>query len=406
MRYENWDILLFPEGSRVPIQEFKTQCYVTKDSASPYTQLPAIVNPSPYYPLQGNVGQIPVLTAFVPSLEKDSAFRVSVHSWDKPRPSRFMERMMQPDDVLLFEARVFIDGTLTAGGVFGQRALWPYVIDLDRDGNPDNLRFPAFHPEILEQRHWDAGDVYGRIKRVKDVVSLSFQHAPLHILEYSNIAWPNPSMWSQAPRAGFRYNAALDYTAAMDRDDLHAHSPGKAEHRPIGAASTVPLVGQGTMYNAWVSHRAFPVPASQWPRCPDRRLGCFDRFQEPFMDPTIDSLVSEESSWNHRGARSSREDVPMPDYSSSSSSRAISSMTGSSYHNLRSIDDEQYNELIQALTPTKPPTIAVKGKKEGAKGKEASMETPKKSPKKTLTETPEQVIPQQFETVTEDTPNA
>ncbi|KAJ5225094.1 hypothetical protein N7468_006319, partial [Penicillium chermesinum] len=408
-------------GSRVPIQEFKTQCYVTKDSASPYTQLPAIVNPSPYYPLQGNVGQIPVLTAFVPSLEKDSAFRVSVHSWDKPRPSRFMERMMQPDDVLLFEARVFIDGTLTAGGVFGQRALWPYVIDLDRDGNPDNLRFPAFHPEILEQRHWDAGDVYGRIKvviaegfarpnrtppfeRVKDVVSLSFQHAPLHILEYSNIAWPNPT---------------------MDRDDLHAHSPGKAEHRPIGAASTVPLVGQGTMYNAWVSHRAFPVPASQWPRCPDRRLGCFDRFQEPFMDPTIDSLVSEESSWNHRGARSSREDVPMPDYSSSSSSRAISSMTGSSYHNLRSIDDEQYNELIQALTPTKPPTIgirapsntpsagvttaqpgAVKGKKEGAKGKEASMETPKKSPKKTLTETPEQVIPQQFETVTEDTPNA
>jgi hypothetical protein len=34
MRYENWDILLFPDGSKVPVQEFKTQCFVTKDSGS------------------------------------------------------------------------------------------------------------------------------------------------------------------------------------------------------------------------------------------------------------------------------------------------------------------------------------------------------------------------------------
>lgn len=77
-------------------------------------QLPSIVNPSTYYPVQGNMGQVPVLTAFIPSLEKDAPFRVSIHSWDKPRPSRFIERLMQPDDVLLFEARVFIDGVLTA----------------------------------------------------------------------------------------------------------------------------------------------------------------------------------------------------------------------------------------------------------------------------------------------------
>jgi hypothetical protein len=31
MRYENWDVLLFPEGSKVPIQEFRTQCFVTRD---------------------------------------------------------------------------------------------------------------------------------------------------------------------------------------------------------------------------------------------------------------------------------------------------------------------------------------------------------------------------------------
>jgi hypothetical protein len=31
MRYQDWDVLLFPEGSKVPIQEFKTQCHVTRD---------------------------------------------------------------------------------------------------------------------------------------------------------------------------------------------------------------------------------------------------------------------------------------------------------------------------------------------------------------------------------------
>jgi hypothetical protein len=43
----------------------------------------------------------------------------------------------------------------------------------------------------------------------------------------------------------------------------------------------------------------------------------------------------------------------MPDYSSSSaSSRAISSGTGVSYEQVH-MDDDQYNLLIQALTPTK-----------------------------------------------------
>jgi hypothetical protein len=50
----------------------------------------------------------------------------------------------------------------------------------------------------------------------------------------------------------------------------------------------------------------------------------------------------------------------MPDYSSSSS-RAISSVTGMSYeHSKQSsmsapMDEEHYNQLIEALTPTKPP---------------------------------------------------
>lgn len=31
MRYMNWDVLLFPDGPKVPLQEFKTGCFVTQD---------------------------------------------------------------------------------------------------------------------------------------------------------------------------------------------------------------------------------------------------------------------------------------------------------------------------------------------------------------------------------------
>jgi hypothetical protein len=114
MRYETWDVLLFPAGSRVPIQEFKTQCFVTRDLESPYLQSPEILGPNAYYRSQVSVGRIPILTSFIPSLARGTAFRVSIHNWDKPKPSRLIESMMQPDDVLLYEARVFIDGECVA----------------------------------------------------------------------------------------------------------------------------------------------------------------------------------------------------------------------------------------------------------------------------------------------------
>lgn len=31
MRYDNWDVILFPKDSHVPIQEFKTACYVSSE---------------------------------------------------------------------------------------------------------------------------------------------------------------------------------------------------------------------------------------------------------------------------------------------------------------------------------------------------------------------------------------
>ena len=114
MRYRNWDVLLFPGGSKAPIQEFETQCFVTKDKDSPYLQNAVFLGPHAHHSEPGIFNQLPVLTTFIPSLPMDCPFQVSVHSWEKPRPSVQIESNMEPEDVLLFEARVFIDGIFVA----------------------------------------------------------------------------------------------------------------------------------------------------------------------------------------------------------------------------------------------------------------------------------------------------
>ncbi|OJZ81449.1 hypothetical protein ASPFODRAFT_373379 [Aspergillus luchuensis CBS 106.47] len=362
MRYEDWDVILFPESSKVPIQEFKTQCFVTKDKDSPYLHSPGLVSPATCPLPQSNEGQLPVLTTFVPSLRHNTPFRVSVHSWQKPTPSRLMESLLQPDDAVLFEVRVFIDGLCVSGSVFHQRSGWPHVIDLssyvDKTGNQDSLRFPPFHQEILEQRHWDAAELYGRIRvviaegfcrphryppfeRVKEIVAFAFQHAPLQVLEHSNIAWPNPSMWTREPRL-FKYNSGID-PANLTAEDSHAHSPSKqgAQGRMLAPRSHVSShSGNSWAYRSYQRSIQMPLPQWQGQCMPD-----------PFTDPVI----------RHRGARSSCEDVPMPDYiSSSGSSRAISSMTGISYEHSKHpsivtpVDEESYRQLIEALSPPKP----------------------------------------------------
>lgn len=112
MRYRNWDVLLFPGGGRVPVSEFKTQCFVAKDFDAPYLQA---INLGPHG-YQGPVmfNQLPVLTTFIPSLPVDSTFQISIHSWETPRPSAKFESNMGPEDTVMFEARVYIDGIFSS----------------------------------------------------------------------------------------------------------------------------------------------------------------------------------------------------------------------------------------------------------------------------------------------------
>ena len=57
---------------------------------------------------------VPILTTFVATLEGGETFRISIHSWEKPKPSQLLLSYKAPDELALFEARVYLDGILVA----------------------------------------------------------------------------------------------------------------------------------------------------------------------------------------------------------------------------------------------------------------------------------------------------
>ncbi|KAI9849984.1 MAG: hypothetical protein M1838_006210 [Thelocarpon superellum] len=202
MRYQNWDVILFANESRIPIQEFNTGCHVLQDPES--SKLQAVITQNLPFPVDQVIPiPLPTIVSFIPNLPKGFPFRISVHSWDNPRPSPGLESMMTKNDKVLFEARVTIDGRCVASSLFTSKGPWPQIIDwfstLDKYGHPETLKFPPFWSEILGQSWWSAAESTGRIKviiaegflrerlqppfeRVKNLVTFSFQHAPIETL--------------------------------------------------------------------------------------------------------------------------------------------------------------------------------------------------------------------------------
>ncbi|KAM5368504.1 hypothetical protein ACJZ2D_009481 [Fusarium nematophilum] len=227
MRYEDWDVLLFPRGGGVPFKEFRIICGVVLD-----TELTNI---------NGSFG-LPTVTCFVPSLAPGTPFQISIHSWNSPGISQFTRSYTKHHKDVKFEMRLFIDGQLVASTSLRRESNWPLVIansfDFFKNGDLQPLKFPVFQPELLRQSHWSVADDIGRIKlvisegfprdsastpieRVKNIVAFSFQHAPQDILEGLGIAWPNPSMWRQAPCTTSMSVPSFPSNNAKS----HAHSP-------------------------------------------------------------------------------------------------------------------------------------------------------------------------------------
>ncbi|KAI1437652.1 hypothetical protein GGR50DRAFT_52416 [Xylaria sp. CBS 124048] len=228
MRFEEWDVLLFPKDSKVPMKEFKTNCHVVHDTEFAYTN--------------GSFG-LPTMTCFMPGLPPGTPFNISLHSWKTPDISQYTRNYSKHPELVKLEARVLIDGRLVATSSFNRAGPWPQLInhsfEFTKNGDLEVLKFPQFRSELLRQSYWSPADELGRIKiiisegfprdsltvpieRVKNVVAFSFQHAPLDILESSSIAWPNPAMWRRGP-----FNPTMPTQSQQHEDgpEAHIHSP-------------------------------------------------------------------------------------------------------------------------------------------------------------------------------------
>ena len=103
MRYENWDILLFPSGreSKVPMKEFKVACHVVPDGEFSHSH---------------GAFSLPVMTCFIPGLPCGTPFHISIHSWRTPEVSQFTRTYSKHTDLVKFEARILLDGRIIAYG--------------------------------------------------------------------------------------------------------------------------------------------------------------------------------------------------------------------------------------------------------------------------------------------------
>ncbi|KAG9643612.1 hypothetical protein KCU64_g11689, partial [Aureobasidium melanogenum] len=170
MRFENWDILLFPQVSSTPIQEFRTECF-------------GIVTP---------IGLSPTLNAYIPSLPHGTPFKISLHSWSDPVMSS--PRIVRGNRIVL-AMHIAIDGKTVV------------VQNINPDGNfphqvfntaASRLLFPPFHRAMRDQLQLHIADNVGRITvclPVKDIVTFKWIHAPQKLLRRAGVAWPDPRLF-------------------------------------------------------------------------------------------------------------------------------------------------------------------------------------------------------------------
>lgn len=106
MRYEDWDVLLFPadvpvdHSGNAPLKEFRVGCHVVVDAE--------------LSPLHGTCG-VPVMACFVPSLPAGAPFQISIHNWrETPELSQFSQGYSKHAECVKFEARILVDGQIIA----------------------------------------------------------------------------------------------------------------------------------------------------------------------------------------------------------------------------------------------------------------------------------------------------
>ncbi|KAF2268301.1 hypothetical protein CC78DRAFT_613494 [Lojkania enalia] len=391
MRYENWDVILFPRNSHIPIQEFKTACYVTQDEYG---------------------RQQPCLTSYIASLPVATPFRVSIHSWvSKAKPTAIIESQRKANQRIVYTVQIIVDGTRIFHDFYDISSKWPQEIESEKRtiGHPDRptsqrklcLEFPPFRQNVLLCSSWDARDHNGRIKiflseqligktstseplefgASNDIVCFAFQHAPRDVLEQAGISWPirnplylpsmvdthSPKMQTSNPRNKPRHPT----------DESHPPSPPPPPPKqPVrsGSRSSIQEVGKRLNTAPLPPYSELSKPPIEVN--PDRFGIWDDTMNIPAYDPFDD--VSMVDSWStHRATTHSTADTSMPDLlivspSASKPRKALDAAAeGRDREGVRRVDEtrkkgkrgdrqvivtlrqDQFGTLLEALSPPK-----------------------------------------------------
>ncbi|KAE8823385.1 hypothetical protein HRS9139_09794 [Pyrenophora teres f. teres] len=371
MRYDDWDVILFPKDSHVPTQEFKTACYVSPEE----------------YGLS-----LPTLTCYISSLPPSTPFRVSIHSWATgAKPSPIIESRRKTNQKIVYSVQVIVDGARVFRGFFDIHSKWPQEIAHERRSlafteHPTSrqklcLQFPPFHQHTLMQNSWDACDPNGRIKIMLSEQLIGKTNSPgdmdLDILERAGISWPirNP----------------LYFPNAQDRDMLLSRTSPTISWTPKSRPVAADVHMQSPLSHA--SKSAFARPQNQEP---SRRLnahlppisnfaklqaGSRGNFRTGTWDDSLSSLGDGDElsmdTWSTKPTTSgSINDMPMYDYMYTSSHQSRSGppwmnnippydqSIGTDWDEQRStkekdrqlvvtLREDQLGQIIEALSPPK-----------------------------------------------------
>ncbi|KAI4648591.1 uncharacterized protein J4E78_008654 [Alternaria triticimaculans] len=404
MRYDDWDVILFPKDSHVPIQEFKTACYVSHEEYG---------------------RQLPTLTSYISTLPPSTPFRISVHSWaTASKASALIESRRRANQKVVYTVQVVVDGARVFRGFFDITSKWPQEIAQEKRSLAINeypssqrkqcLEFPPFHQRTLMQNSWNAHDPQGRIKimlseqlimkttspgevdlgTTNDIVCFSFQHAPKDVLEQAGISWPirNPLYLPTALERATHLSHISPTNSRTPKarpfpGDINMQSPISQPSASAFARSQIPLPNRrSNAHLPPISQFAKPLPGFS----NNSRPGIWDDNLNSLVDSADDVSMD---TWSTRRTSGSTSDMAMPDYMYASSHLSRKSQPWmperSQYdqgistewedHPPRkdkekqlvvTLRDDQLGQIIQAMSPPKqtphgPSAVNVRSRKEG-----------------------------------------
>ena len=187
-------------------------------------------------------------------------------------------------------------------------------------------------------------------------------------------------MWEHAPHS-FQHNSGNALNDPKESQDTHTHSPTKHERRALASTS----VRQCNRGGPWAFRPPAVPPLVRPSSQTDPNWSNEESDTDPF-NPFSDSYTLSDLE-PHHSARNSGDDISMPDYqSSSSSSRAISSMTGISYEHIKQSSmneitkDNRYDQIFRSFDPPKEPTSRAQTPAEALSSLPVSFKEPEARP--------------------------